>query len=113
MGLQQPRIRRQRPAWSFVNDRAALHDGGAIGRAENLARILLDDDGGYAFLENAPQRCEKLLDENGRQAFERLIEQQDLRIEHERATDRQHLLLAARELVAQIAAPLREPREQL
>ena len=49
----------------------------------------------------------------GRQAFDRLVEQQHSRIEHQRAADRQHLLLAAGELVAEIAAALLQPRKHL
>ena len=42
-------------------------------------------------------------DDQRRQPFERLVEQQQLRVEHQRAADRQHLLLAARQLVAHVA----------
>jgi hypothetical protein len=39
-----------------------------------------------------------------RQPLERLVEQDDLRIAHQRARDRQHLLLAARQVGAAAAA---------
>ena len=55
----------------------------------------------------------QLLDDDRREALERLVEQQQRRIGHQRARDRQHLLLAAGELVAHVAAPLGEAREQL
>src|SRR5207237_10561226 len=45
--------------------------------------------------------------------FERLIKQHDARIERERAADREHLLLAAGERVAEILPALAEAREQL
>src|SRR5262249_57888334 len=53
------------------------------------------------------------LDQDRSEALERLVEQDDARIEDQGAADREHLLLAARELVAEIAAALLEPRKQL
>ena len=47
-----------------------------------------------------------------RQAFGRLVHQQQVGIGHERPADRQHLLLAARELVGAIGRPLAQPRKQ-
>ena len=47
-----------------------------------------------------------------RQALGRLVEDQQARIGHERAADREHLLLAARQLRAEIALALAQPREQ-
>ena len=43
----------------------------------------------------------------------RLVQQQDLRIGHQRAADRQHLLLAAGQGARDLAEPLPQPREQL
>src|SRR5439155_18451271 len=54
----------------------------------------------------------KLFDDDRRQALERLVEQQELRISHQGAGDRQHLLLAARELVAHVDAALGEARKE-
>src|ERR1039457_7237947 len=54
----------------------------------------------------------QLCDEVRREALERLVEKKQLRIQNQRASYRKHLLFAARELVAQIAAALFEPREQ-
>ena len=50
---------------------------------------------------------EQIAHDDRRQALERLVEQQDLRLAHERARDREHLLLAAREVgaAAACAAP--------
>ena len=48
-----------------------------------------------------------------REPLERLVEQEKPRIEHQRAADREHLLLAARKLRAEVRAPLAEPREEL
>ena len=47
----------------------------------------------------------------GAQTFKGLVEQQHRRVARKRAADGQHLLLAAGQLVAGIAAPLRPGRE--
>ena len=46
-----------------------------------------------------------------RQPFGRLVHDQQVGIRHQRPRDRQHLLLAAAQLVAAIVPPLGEPRE--
>ena len=56
--------------------------------------------------------AKQFLDDDRRQPFERLVEQHDARIERQRAADREHLLLAAGKLVAEILPPLGKPREQ-
>ena len=60
-----------------------------------------------------PSACEQFLDDDRRQPLGRLVQQQHLRIERQRAADRQHLLLAAGELVAEIVAALLQPRKHL
>ena len=54
---------------------------------------------------------EQLLDQQRRQAERRLVEDQELRLGHQSAADRQHLLLAARQRAGALALPLGEPRE--
>ena len=96
-----------------MHDAAALEDDGAVGDAEDLVRVLLDQNRRQAFLaDDLAQRRQQFLDDDRREPFERLVEQHDARIEDQRAGDRQHLLLAAGELVAEIAAALGQPREQ-
>ena len=48
------------------------------------------------------RHCQISADQRG-QAFGRLIEDQQARVGHQRTADRQHLLLAAGELVAMLA----------
>ena len=55
-----------------------------------------------------PERRRQLFDHNWRKTFERLVQQQQRRIGHQRARDRQHLLLTAGQLIAQMAAALGE-----
>jgi hypothetical protein len=51
-------------------------------------------------------------DERG-EAPRRLVEEQQPRVPHERAPDREHLLLAARERAGVLLGALAQPREQL
>ena len=55
--------------------------------------------------QHAAQRGQQLVDDDGRESFDRLVEQQHARVEHQRAAQRQHLLLAAGKLVAEVAPP--------
>ena len=55
----------------------------------------------------------QLLHDDRREALHRLVEQQQARIHHQRAGDREHLLLAAGQLVAVIRPPLLEARKDL
>src|ERR1700694_1311619 len=98
----------------IVNDCAALQYHDAVGQPQNLLCILLDDDRtDAAGAGDSAQRLEQLLDDDRSQPLGRLVEQQYSWIERERAADRQHLLLAAGELVAEIVAALLQPRKHL
>src|SRR5579862_2277168 len=114
MALQHRGIGLQRLAWRVVHDGAAFQYHNAVGQPQNLLRILLDNDradaGGAG---NAADRLQKLLDNDRGKPLGRLIQQQDLGIEGERAADRQHLLLAAGKLVTEIAAAFLQPRKHL
>src|SRR5206468_2995998 len=55
----------------------------------------------------------EVVDDQRRQALRRLVEQQQLGIAHQRARDRQHLLLAAREIAAVTAGQLAQRGEQI
>jgi hypothetical protein len=58
-----------------------------------------------AVIADRRQRGEQRLNHDWRQAFQRLVEQQHLRPADQRSSDRQHLLLAARQPVPGRAAP--------
>ena len=59
-----------------------------------------------ALLRQLAQRFREPIDDDRRQAFGRLVHDQQARIGQQRAADRQHLLLAAGELGAAVAAAL-------
>ena len=54
---------------------------------------------------------DQFIDDHRRQALERLVQQQQRRIGHQRARDRQHLLLAAGQLIAHVARGARPGAE--
>src|ERR1051326_3672934 len=82
-GLQHAAIGAQGGTVALVHDRATLEDHGAVGDAQDLVRILLDQDGGEALLaHDAGERRDQLLDDDRREAFERLVEQDHARVEH-------------------------------
>ena len=72
-----------------VSDAAAVEHDGVVGHAEHHVRMLLDDDRRQPFLaRDAADRAQQFLDDDRRQPFERLVEQQQLRVEHQRARRR-------------------------
>jgi len=79
---------------------------------ERQCRVLLDDQHSDATLAIEPaQVLEQLLDDERRQTEGRLVEQHQARPQHQRAADRQHLLLATAQRPGHLRAPLLEPRE--
>src|SRR5262249_29736171 len=75
MALQRGAVGGKRGAGGGMHDGAAFQDNGAIGDAEDFFGVLLDQNSGGAFVANdAAQRHQKLIDQDRRQAFERLVE---------------------------------------
>src|SRR5882672_10458595 len=98
---------------------AVVHDDPAdfqnvtiMRRFQRHLGVLLDQQDRHAlFLVDAPDDGEDLPHQDRRQAKRRLIEQQQRRAVHQRAPDREHLLLAARELSGRLVQPFPEPRK--
>jgi hypothetical protein len=66
-------------------------------------RVLLDHDRRQAFVaRHAADGAQQLGHDDRRQAFQRLVQQQQFGVEHQRAAEGQHLLLAARQLVPRL-----------
>ena len=87
---------------------------GLGGQLQRQAGVLLHQHQRQpAVLHHPPDRDRQLLDEDRREPLHRLVEQQHPRVQRQRATDRQHLLLAAGQLVAVVAAALLQARKQL
>src|SRR5689334_5044027 len=82
-------------ARSAEHDPAPLHYISAVGNLECLTSVLLDQKDRFALLLQLAKRQEYPGDELGRQAKRGLVEQQQPWPCHQRASDGQHLLLAA------------------
>src|SRR5262249_61569277 len=76
--------------------------------------LMLDDENvEVAYLLEPSYDGEDFLDDERREPERRLVEQDRLRIRHQRAPDHHHLLLAAREIAGLQAPALLEPREHV
>src|SRR6266567_913713 len=84
-----------------------------MGELEGMKRVLLDQEDGELLLDvEGADDLENLPGDERGEPERRLVEQQEARPAHERARDRQHLLLAARERAAALVEPLAQPRKQ-
>ena len=72
-----------------------------------------DDGADAARAGDGPKRYQQFLDDDRSQPLGRFVQQQHFRIERERPSDRQHLLLATGKLVAEMVAPLLQARKHL
>src|SRR6202008_181430 len=64
---------------------AVLHDDAVLAELEAGPRVLLDEQDGGAALVHLPGGTEHRLEHYGRQAHRRLVEQDQHRVEHQRA----------------------------
>ena len=85
----------------------------AVGEGDRVERALLDEQDRDAALADPAQRLEDAVDGERRQAERRLVEEQHVRLGHQRAADRELLLLAAREVARVAAAELLQDREEV
>ena len=91
---------RRRPGGAFCWMRAVVHHDDLVGHDERLALVVGDVDRGDAELALDAAELElHLLAQLAVERGERLVEQQEVRLEHQRPGDRHALLLAAGELV--------------
>jgi hypothetical protein len=99
-----------------VDHLALLDDIVPIGHRRREAEVLLDQDNRVALLLELADGRADLVDDHRGQALRRLVEQQEMCAGAQDAPDRQHLLLAARELGAlalQALLDVGEEREDL
>jgi len=103
----------QLPAASGQGDGAIDHDVAAVGEPEGMVGILLDEENGQllASVQFADRREDLAHDERG-ETERGLVEEQEARARHQRAGDRQHLLLAARERAAALVDAFLQAREK-
>ena len=85
---------------------AGLQQIAVAGEREGQHRVLLHEDDRYAQRVDLPDDLADLGRHDRREPHRRLVEQQELRPRHERAGDREHLLLAAGERAGALASAL-------
>ena len=98
---------------ALERDLADLQHDGALGDGERHRRVLLDQHDRDALAVDLADHLGELLDDPRRQAERRLVEQQHARRGHQRAADREHLLLAAGQQRGALGPALAQDREQL
>src|SRR6218665_2903550 len=92
---QPRRIAAEGRAGAFPNDAATGQDNGKLGEVEGQLSMPLDQyDGEATIPPQPPERIDQPIDDVRGQSLEWLVEQDDLRIAHQRTPNRQHLLLA-------------------
>src|SRR6185503_13499698 len=110
-------IRLQLGIGELVDDTSVFHDVVAIRNGRCEAEILFDEQDGKTLLLERADSLADLLDDDRREPFGRLVEQEQPRPGAQDARDREHLLLAAGELRALAGAEallqIREQREYL
>src|SRR5271165_2933384 len=95
-----------------VDDFSVLHEEEAIGKSRGEAEVLFDQEDGEAVALELGDGAADLLDDDRSQALGRLVEHEKARAGAQDPGDRQHLLLAARELAAAARKPLAQVGEE-
>src|SRR5438067_4232968 len=95
------------------DDRPLVHDEDTLPDLGGEAEVLLDKKKGEPGGAQPFEDLADLLDELRRESLGGLVEEQDRGVSHERPRDREHLLLAAGQLVATHRATAGEDREEL
>ncbi len=112
--LLQFAVRREPARVDDAVDAPVDHDRDTVGDGGRDADILLDDeDCDVAFGSEPDQHLLDLRDDDGREPLGRLVHDEEVRVGDERPADREHLLLAAGELPAAVAAPFGEAGKDL
>ncbi|MNL37780.1 hypothetical protein D3C87_1599450 [compost metagenome] len=83
-----------------------------VGQADQAVHVLVDHQRGLALAPQQGQAAPDFFADQRGEAFRGLVEDQQARLGRQRARDRQHLLFAARKLVAEVLLPLGQAREK-
>src|SRR3954454_23548672 len=92
---------------------AGVHAEHAVDAAVDQAEVLLGDDHGAVADVDIAERLDDGAGDDRRQPERRLVDQEDARVTHERAAQRHHPALAARQRADRLVEQLRERREDL
>src|SRR4029078_3642496 len=90
---------------------AFFHDVDALACLQRERYVLFDEEDGDVFPVQHIDDVADLRHHSRHQPFGRLIEQNDLRLEHHRTRDRKHLLLTTRQRAAGLVATLAQHRK--
>src|SRR5436190_10267569 len=112
VGAQQHLVAHQRLHRADELHLALLENDGAIGDEAGEVQVLLGEQDRHAFLLQGQDHVDHLLDDQRRDAFARLVEEDEVGVAHQRARDRQHLLLAAAHAAAGTVGHRREVGKQ-
>src|SRR3989475_5514281 len=111
VGAAHPRIGEQVGAAPLADDRAVLEEVRAVGEAERGPDVLLDEEDGDPGPVDLREHAQHRLDDARREAEGGLVEHEEARPRHEGPSDRDHLLLAARQGPRPLPSPLGEAGE--
>src|SRR6202035_2857156 len=98
--------------WSRERHRPGLQNVAAGGGLECQERVLLDEQNRRPLRVDLADDLEDRVDQDGRQAERRLVEEQHLWGAHQRASDRHHLLLAAAQAARELRVAFAKAWEQ-
>src|SRR5205814_1502310 len=98
---------------SGQDELAGLHHVRAAGAGQRETHVLLDEQDAETAAVDGGERFVDARHDAWRDSQRRLIEEQELRPAHQRASNREHLLLAARKRSRQLAAAFGENGKQL
>src|SRR3954468_12797078 len=110
VALEQRVVRGELARGAAMRDAPALDNQRLSRERKGDLDVLLDEDHRHAL--EVGERGGQLLDDDRREALERLVQQEQPRVGHQRARDGEHLLLAARKLVAEIRPALPQARKE-
>src|SRR5437762_2796400 len=97
---------------AFEHDAPVAHHVDAMGDLQRDGQLLLDEQDRHAPSRDLAQEPPDLHHKHGRQSLRRLVDDDEIRIAHERPAHGQHLLLAAREDARRVVLSFLERRKQ-
>src|SRR5215471_2735260 len=101
------------PGSALEHDAPVSHDVEAMRDAQRDCQLLLHQQDRYPALRDVAQQLGGALDHLRRETFGRLVDHDQVGIAHQRAADRKHLLLTAREDAGRSVAAIAQGGKQL
>src|SRR5664279_5978884 len=112
--LLDVRVLLQARGRTLQHDPALFHDVAAVSDVEGTASVLLHDQHRQPEVDLEPfDALKDLLDQDRRETERGFVKHQQARVGHQSATDRQHLLLAARKVAGHPSSQIGQLGEQV